>query len=390
MATDIADLNRKYRKVAFLLGELVHKLHRNETARFLCTTDGIEDEKEMHRLLNLLDYLDERIENLGDVDDADDQEGGETEEAEDASSALAAEAGECVGPSKEPVLENSDIDAGKDAAELPDEAAEPVKEDYEQENAPVEAEKIPEEAAEAVGPAIEEARETPAADPVTTAQTASDDSLSGAHGLKFGSDAEKDLFEENLAGFRDGNERERERCVRAIAHLSSREAIRQVCKAAIKDDSPEVRVAAVRSLAKTIDSGNEDIFKLALKDADNKVKTAAIKAISVLAKEEHIKLLEPLLSDGDPHIRGMVGTCLGIYYGKKGLEMAGELRHDESPYVRKSIVEMLGVVNPRESFGIINEMTGDSESEVKEAARTSLSKCVKKKKETAHEKRKRK
>ena len=51
MTTNIEELKRKYRKVAFLLGELIYKLKNDESVRFLYTSDGVEDEKEVERLL---------------------------------------------------------------------------------------------------------------------------------------------------------------------------------------------------------------------------------------------------------------------------------------------------------------------------------------------------
>jgi hypothetical protein len=58
----LEDLKRKNRKLTFYLGDLVYKLYVSQSLRFFYTSDGLEQEKEVKRLLQLLDYLRERME----------------------------------------------------------------------------------------------------------------------------------------------------------------------------------------------------------------------------------------------------------------------------------------------------------------------------------------
>jgi len=60
MNNQLAELNRKYRKLTFRLGELIYRSYQEKSIRFLYTSDG-EDEKDINKTLRLLDYMEERI-----------------------------------------------------------------------------------------------------------------------------------------------------------------------------------------------------------------------------------------------------------------------------------------------------------------------------------------
>lgn len=60
----LEDLKRKNRKVTFYLGDLIYKLYVSQSLRFFYTSEGLEQEKEVKRILRLLDYIRERIEKL--------------------------------------------------------------------------------------------------------------------------------------------------------------------------------------------------------------------------------------------------------------------------------------------------------------------------------------
>jgi hypothetical protein len=60
-------LKIKHRKVTLLLGEAIYRLYKLKTIRFLYTSDGIEDEREVKKILNLLDYMVDRIKKFEEI-----------------------------------------------------------------------------------------------------------------------------------------------------------------------------------------------------------------------------------------------------------------------------------------------------------------------------------
>jgi hypothetical protein len=65
--SQLEELNRKQRKVTYLLGEIIYKLYQSKIIRFLYTSEGAEEEKEVKKTLKLLDYICERIKKLEEV-----------------------------------------------------------------------------------------------------------------------------------------------------------------------------------------------------------------------------------------------------------------------------------------------------------------------------------
>ena len=74
MPNQLDDLKRKNKKLKYLLGELVHKLHTEESIRFLFTSQGVNEENNVKKTLELLNYLEKRILNLEEINDIDKDE----------------------------------------------------------------------------------------------------------------------------------------------------------------------------------------------------------------------------------------------------------------------------------------------------------------------------
>ncbi len=64
MKDQVEELRRKYRKGVFVLGELIYKLYESGSVRFVYTSEGIEEEREVDKMLRLLDYMSARIAKL--------------------------------------------------------------------------------------------------------------------------------------------------------------------------------------------------------------------------------------------------------------------------------------------------------------------------------------
>lgn len=61
------ELRQKERKIVFHLGETIYKLYKNENIRFLYTSDGVDQEREVRKVLKLLDYMADRIKTFEEI-----------------------------------------------------------------------------------------------------------------------------------------------------------------------------------------------------------------------------------------------------------------------------------------------------------------------------------
>lgn len=57
----LEELRLKKRKLVFVLGELLYALHKTQNIRFLYTSSGVPQEKEVQKLMRLIDYISGRI-----------------------------------------------------------------------------------------------------------------------------------------------------------------------------------------------------------------------------------------------------------------------------------------------------------------------------------------
>ena len=205
----------------------------------------------------------------------------------------------------------------------------------------------------------------------------------------FSSNRERDFFELNLSSLRSEDEKERERGIRNIAHLSDKKTVRRIYRRAIRDGSSLVKNAVLRAIFRFRDKEDEDLYIAALADKDSAVRMTAIRGLSGIATEKSFLRLEELLKDGDQRVRALAGTSLGIYYSERGLERALALCSDESAYVRRNIVDMLGVVDPDGSHDAIAKMSDDRSEEVRDAAAEALKKKGSNRQGKSHGERKR-
>lgn len=363
----VEELLEKQKKLTFVLGETLYRLYRSQAVRFLYTSDSVEEEEGVRKLVRLLEYLEDRIRKFEEIYGKEDEEEMTDEESE---------------------AERSLPEREESAEEEPAEEEESAEEEKEM---PEEGETSKEEA-----PGEEEA-------PLTESTAAEAAQLESAAALaaqeeiiknicqmaSFASDAEKRLFEKSIARLQKGSEREREVSIGQIANVADKAALRKVYEIAMRDESSRVRLAVMKNIFRMNDNKNEALFRLGLEDADPAVRMAAIKAVAGRVNNAHHSLLKELLSDGDPRVRGLAVTYLGIYYGKDGAKEANALSADESPYVRKSLLEMLSIVRPDGVMTTIKNLLSDTDEEVKKAAEDALGKFMTgKKKEKSHDKRK--
>jgi hypothetical protein len=374
MNDQLEHLRKKHKQLMVVIGETLSRLYGEKAVSFRYEAEGGSDEKEVEKLMRLECYLRERIERYEEIfgdEDADGDEascadecdacegcGGEAEKTEENEEPAVEEALEVheVAPGKplEPVVE----------AAVPEEALreEPDEEECCRCCMGEDAPPVTPDAPEATLPVQEPEESISIIDIAAKADLASD--------------AERRIFEKGALALQKGNEREKEMAVGQISHVKDKKALRKVYEIALDDESPAVRLAVVKQIARSDDDDNEGLFRKAAGDAEAKIRVAAVKGIASFASERRQAFFEELMSSKDPEIRGLAVTYLGIYYGKEGIKKAREAVLDESPYVRKSLLDMVSVVKPEGALATVKDMLSDKDGEVRKAAEEALDRLI--------------
>lgn len=349
MEDHVAELRQKQKKLTFLLGDKVRRLYKSQAVRFLYTSDGVEDEEDINKLIRLLEYLNDRIRKLeeiyGPAEDADGAEGDEelTQDQQE-------EYPEAEGQ------EEDEADAGDDEVQ-----EEPTAQENEQT-----ASNLSEEVPRAQRrDAVDDQQEDSGHFFESVFRTAA-----------FNSDAEKRLCKDNLDKFQKGTEREREVAIGHIAHSADYNTLRKIYAFVMQHESSVIRRAVIRQVCRMPDAHYDELLVRGLQDTDIQVRIAALKGIGTQPSPQHGELLEQSLKDADEHIRGLAVTYLGIYFGKEGALQAYTAMSDPSPYVRKSLIEMLAIVKPEGAMAAIKDLLSDKDVVVVKAAEEALAKLV--------------
>ncbi|MBF0479918.1 MAG: HEAT repeat domain-containing protein [Candidatus Omnitrophica bacterium] len=399
MEQQLDELRAKEKKLIFLFGETMYHLYKSQSVRFLYTSAGEEQEKEVTKLVRLLDYIEDRIAKLEELyaaEEEDEEEDSDEEETEEEVVGDEEELSEAETVESEAAeietekTQNAEPEKSDDVVSLAEQLLVPDKEEQLNWVAPNVAEIIeqePEPIKETVAVAVEEIKpvEVEAVKPVEPKDVLE-------HILKtaeFVSDVDKRLFEKNIKQLKKGTEREREISVGQIAHTLGNEDLKKVYEFVMKDSSLMVRQAVMKNISRMKDNEMEGFWELGLNDPDLKVRTTAIKGIGTHVTEAHRTTLEVLLKDSEPHVRGLAVTYLGMYYGKEGVRKAVTSWLDQSPYVRTSLIEMLSIVKPEGALTTIKNLLSDTDEDVKKQAEKALKKIMpERKKESNHDKRK--
>ncbi len=428
MNNPLEEIRQKQRKLVYHFGEQLYSFRRSGHLDFSFSSSNSVQEKEITKLLKLLQYMDERICKFEELSAR------EAEEPVQAAADPGADAGTEIFEEKvETVAEAAAEDESRilqekaesapetvveKASEIPEEeietASEPVFE-KEETPEPVGPEEVPtSEVSPAVSLAEELNRATEAlseplsvghseinagesteiemtleqketetletvfqpAEETLAPETSSitvtfQDVLAGA---RFKSETEKNLFEDNFGAFQSGDEKSRARAIKNLSHLGGKEAFQNVCKLAMRDPSAEIRMTVLKTIGRTRQPENAELYRTGLKDEDASVRITSIKGFSMLLLNDSRPSLEPLLRDPDAHVRGIAATCLGIYGGTEGVRAASELWKDQDAYVRKSLVDMLAVVRAPGALTVVKQLLEDQDEGVRRAAENALNK----------------
>ncbi len=393
-------LKQKQRKLLYHFGETIYELYRAECIDFTFPSGNEALEKETSKLLKLLNYMDERIQKF---EQADPRE--ETVPAGEAS------VPEVKAPVAEESAESPAVVVHSEEAPLAEKQTEGVSESPEEEGeelrweesgstendessstAPIAAEsesapeilsegssnasfaEVPEEETIFVPEPEAFVPETPVPEE-TPAQGTDALTFQGLlDGVRFKSEIERRVFEDNLGVLQAGDEKDRVRALKNISRLGGKETFKDVCNLAMKDTDPAVRSTAIKLIGRTRDPESAGLFRAGLQDRDAGVRIASVKGLSMLLLKDCVPSIESMLQDPDAHVRGMTVTYLGIYGGAEGIRLASEACKDPDSFVRKSLVDVLAIVRAPGTISVVKQLLDDPDDGVRRSAANALSK----------------
>jgi HEAT repeat protein len=173
-----------------------------------------------------------------------------------------------------------------------------------------------------------------------------------------------------LRRLRSGREQVRRRAVAALGGGSSAAGLEALSQA-LKDDSPQVRVAALEALEKR--AGRRFLPKILdlYRDLDAEVRQAAIRvgmrlAAAGGAEAPDIQALLPLLGDKDPKVRA--SALLGMdraHLGEGLIDQVREALKDPEPDVAAVACSLLGRHDSEEHFQTVLSMAEDAAADPK-------------------------
>ncbi len=136
---------------------------------------------------------------------------------------------------------------------------------------------------------------------------------------------------------------------------------------AIKDESPEVRSAAIRAVEGKGGGAHLSVLMLALTDEDTEVRALAARALGMTGRKEAVKPLELALQDEDMWVRSAAVRSIGNLNGLEFEHLIVNALHDPVGLVSISALETL------ESLGVVNLMQYAEEALVHHDAEVVLS-----------------
>jgi len=160
----------------------------------------------------------------------------------------------------------------------------------------------------------------------------------------------------------------------AISTCSEKDALK-LLSSALKDESPELRAAAVRALGSLPrQRGAEDAAGEALKDSSSEVVASALAVVASQGQGRRTAEVAGLLTHRSPDVRMAAVRALsrlpkGEAFAK---EVSRRLREDESPGVRGAAVQTLAAMGGPEAMSALTAATQDPDGRVQYLAKDSL------------------
>lgn len=142
---------------------------------------------------------------------------------------------------------------------------------------------------------------------------------------------------------RDGDETRRQYAAEALGTLMDPHALQPLTEAVTTDGAPNVRAAAVRSLARLNIGRASHPIAMALGDRDVTVQAAALQAITEIGFFDEVEPLMGLLASSDASIRRQAARAIGLYHVTASvMPLAAMLIGDTDMSVRQAAAWALG------------------------------------------------
>jgi HEAT repeat protein/beta-lactamase regulating signal transducer with metallopeptidase domain len=136
---------------------------------------------------------------------------------------------------------------------------------------------------------------------------------------------------------------------------------------ALRDASPDVRLAAAQALGDLGDARAVAALGSAVADDDLNVRKAAVRALGELQDPRGVSALsEALRTDADPEVRAMAAWALGQIEDVRGVPALGTaLREDRAPAVRRQAAWALGQIEHADGVPALSAGLNDADLEVR-------------------------
>jgi HEAT repeat protein len=173
----------------------------------------------------------------------------------------------------------------------------------------------------------------------------------------------------------DGSEVKRAYSADALGEFLRWEGLPAVATAAVSDQSPMVRLSAVRALERMNSEGPAAEVATAMSDSSSDVKLAALHAATRINVFSRPDAIAPLLSDGSADVRRRAAEVLGMMKSSDavvGLMALTDPAEESDPAVRTSAVGALGKIGDSTARDAVEAALADSDPLVRSVAEIAL------------------
>lgn len=155
---------------------------------------------------------------------------------------------------------------------------------------------------------------------------------------------------------RDGDETRRQYAAEALGTLMDPHALQPLTEAVTTDGAPNVRAAAVRSLARLNIGRASHPIAVALGDRDVTVQAAALQAITEIGFFDEVEPLMGLLASSDASIRRQAARAIGLYHvAASVMPLSAMLIGDTDMSVRQAAAWALGRIGGVDALSALRD-----------------------------------
>jgi HEAT repeat protein len=173
----------------------------------------------------------------------------------------------------------------------------------------------------------------------------------------------------------DGSEVRRAYSAEALGEFLLWDGVAPVANAVVSDQSPMVRLSAVRALERMNSEGPNAEVAAAMADDSADVKLAALHAATRINVFSRPDAIAPLLSDGTADVRRRAAEVLGMMQSADavvGLIALTDPTQEHDPAVRTSAIGALGKIGDSAAHDAVEAALADSDPLVRSVAEIAL------------------